>query len=236
MIKVFSLILIAVVIGFGVFFGVSRTDFLKISEIQIDGAAPKTEERLRSKLSSHIGQSFLNFSVAREMASLKQDPWVKDVEIHRVLPQKIAVHITERTPVALIGNGQGRFNYIDETNTVIDSNAEVSELTKYPALFGFTGKEKDSLREQALWLLKSLPPDGFVSHRDVSEISFDHERGFQITLAKTRLVVDLGKENLPVHLDRARKVVQYLDEHQIQASKVDSDYAKKVLVKVRKGR
>jgi hypothetical protein len=37
-------------------------------------------------------------------------------------------------------------------------------------------------------------------------------------------------------MDRARRVVQYLDQHNINASRVDSDYVKKVLVKVRKGR
>jgi cell division protein FtsQ len=220
----------------GAYFGIKTTDVLKIKTIEVIGVSPPTAERLKLKLNSQIGKSFWKFPIATEVSLLKEDPWIESVEIRREMPGNIAVFAREKVPVALIGNGKGIFNFVDSNSHIIQAKGSPLDLARLPALFGFDGSSKDSLREQAVKLLKNLPEDGFVSHRDVSEISFDDEHGFQMTLAKTGLVVELGKESLPVRVDRSRKVVQYLDEHQISAVKVDSDYSKKVLVKVRKGR
>jgi len=234
--KTILLLLILVIFGGGLFIGLTRSDFVKLHDIVITGASPQTEARIRPHLISKIGESIWKFPVEKIAENIRRDPWVESVEIRRQIPQTLLINIHERKPVAVLGNGQGSFKYLDELNTVIESKPDVRDLSRYPTFFGMYTPDKIKLREQALALLKTLPAEGFISRKDISDVSYDDEHGYQMTLSKTGILVELGKEDLPLRIDRARKVVQYLDQHHINATRIDSDYAKKVLVKVRKGR
>jgi cell division protein FtsQ len=219
--------------------GVKKTDLIKLKEIKFEGASTQNELRLRKKIGIQPGEAFWSKSIDAQAKNLKTDPWVEDVQIKRIFPATMLVQITERKPVAVLGNGKGQFKYLDGDNNIIDyaDSQNISQaVAKYPVLFGEKLLGDVSLREKALNLVKALPEEGSLSHKDVSDIEFDEEHGFQIRLAKTGILIGLGQDNLPLHLDRARRVVQYLDQHNINASRVDSDYSKKVLVKVRKGR
>ena len=155
--------------------------------------------------------------------------------MRRVFPSTIVIEVKERIPFAVINESNGKFKYLDMSNTIIDK-AEPEKIGPYPILVGHELRTNTSLRAEALDILKALPEEGLMSRHDVSDLRFDEEHGFQMRLAKSGILIDIGKENIPLHIDRARRVVQYLDQHSVNASRVDSDYAKKVLVKVRKGR
>jgi cell division septal protein FtsQ len=233
--KAATLLVFLGVVGYGFWRGIAHSDLLKVQNIVIEGASKTTEARIREHLDVKTGDPFWRIPVEKEAAVIKQDGWVESVELRRRFPGTIVVNVTERKPIAVTSNLKGRFEYVDENNNVID-RAQPDQISDYPVLAGAEFENDRDLRGQALALLKSLPDDGDLSKNEISEIQFHDEHGFQMTLSKTRTVIDLGRENIPLHLDRARRVVQYLQQHNINASHVDSDYAKKVLVKVRKDR
>jgi cell division septal protein FtsQ len=234
-IKPVILILVIVSVITGLWQGIVKTDLIKLKDIKVVGADPATEIRLRKIITIRVGSPLWSKSVENQADILKTDPWVESAQVRRVFPNTLVVEIKERTPLAVVGNTRGQFKYVDKENNIIDS-ASPEKIGKYPILLGEKLSRDQSLREVALGILKNLPPDGILSLHDLSDIQFDDEHGFQIRLAKSGMVVDIGKEDIPLHMDRARRVVQYLDQHNINASRVDSDYVKKVLVKVRKGR
>jgi len=229
------LILILVLFALGLWQGVNKTDALKLKSIQILGASTATENRLRKLLTINRGDSLWGKSVEAQAELAKRDPWVEKAQVKRLFPNTLSVEVKERTPFAVLNEGDGRFKYVDSNNVVIDK-AEPEKIGQYPVLVGRELRTNLNLRAQALLLLKSLPEEGLMSRSDVGDLGFDVEHGFQMHLARSGILIDVGKENIPLHIDRARRVVQYLDQHNINASRVDSDYAKKVLVKVRKGR
>jgi cell division septal protein FtsQ len=92
------------------------------------------------------------------------------------------------------------------------------------------------LRLQGVEILKALPNEGRLSLKDTSEVRYDDQHGFLLTLQKPKLQVELGKEDLALKLDRARRVAEYIEQHGINASRIDADYGKKVLVKVQSSR
>ena len=134
--------------------------------------------------------------------------------------------------MAVVGSGRGDLKLMDASNHIID-DAKSSHLADLPIILGTAFIKNQSLRQQALDLYKSLPSEGVLSQRDVSNVEFDDEHGFQLRLTRKAMLVDLGKDEFGFKIDRARRVVQYLDQHQIDALRIDADYAKKVLVKVR---
>ena len=234
--KVFRIFLLVVFVGIvaaSIWEESFDSDGMKVHSISVQGASGTTETRIRQSLENMMGRPLWQLPVEQAAGKVKQDPWVDSVTIHRQFPHTLAVTVKERKPVAVMGDGAGKFNYVDDSNTIID-RAPVSETARYPVLLGSNFEKDSGLRAQGLALLKSLPDEGLISQKDISDLRFDNEHGFQLTLAQTGVVIDIGKENLPLHLDRARRVVQYLNEHKINALRLDSDYAKKVLVKVRK--
>lgn len=233
--KPIILILLFVFFVGGLWQGIQKTDLLKLKTIQVTGAAPATEARLRKIITVNPGDSLWEKSVEKQAEIAKRDPWVEKAQVRRVFPNTIVIEVKERTPFAVVNESSGQFKYLDSSNTIIDK-AEPEKIGRYPILVGHDLRTNANRRGEALDILKSLPEEGFVSRHDVSDLRFDEEHGFQIRLAKSGILIDIGKENIPLHIDRARRVVQYLDQHSVNASRVDSDYAKKVLVKVRKGR
>jgi cell division protein FtsQ len=233
--KVLVLVSLLLFIGGGLWLGLNKTDLLKIENIRVEGASAKTEMRLRKILTLKPGDGLWSKAINHQASLINSDPWVDSAEIHREFPRTLVIDIKERKPVAVLGDGKGDFKYVDSSNHVID-RAEPAKIGVYPLILGTAFVGKTDLRAQALELIDSLPKEGVLSREDLSDIQFDEDRGFQIRLNKSGLLVDVGRDNIPLHIDRARRVVMYLDQHNINATHIDSDYAKKVLVKVRKGR
>jgi len=233
--KFFALMAFAVVVGVGFWRGVSKSDLLKVQNIMIEGASKQTEERIRKNSGIIRGESFWKIPVQTEAARIKKDGWVDAVEVSRRFPGSVVISVREKKPVAITSNGRGQFKFVDSDSNIID-NAQPDQIGDYPVLTGPQFEGNKDLRAKALDLLKSLPDQGALSKSDVSELQFRDDHGFQLTLSQSGTLVELGKDNIPLHVDRARRVVQYLNQHGINATHVDSDYAKKVLVKVRKDR
>lgn len=222
-------------IGGGLYLGFQQTSLTQISEIKFKGASEETVNRLQHLLTIKVGDPFWEIPIAKEAEILSQDPWVKKVDFNRQLPNILIINVVERKPLAVLGTKKGRFKFVDSSNKIID-RARPGQIGGYPILMGRNLIRDMEKREKALNLVKSLPSKGVLSRLDVSEIYFKKNHGFQIVLGKTRSTINIGKNNLALHLDRSRRVAEYLKKHEINASHIDADYAKKVLVKVRKAR
>lgn len=212
---------------------VFNSEAMRTQEIKIDGASADTAARIQNTLRPAIGVPLWKVPVDEAASRIKNDPWVDAVDVTRSYPNTLEVSVRERRPFAIVGSGEGLFRYVDDASNIID-RAPVTSTAQYPLLIGRDFENDSNLRTNAIALLKSLPSEGLVSRSDISDLQYDDEHGFRMTLEKSGIVVQIGKENLPLHLDRARRVVQYLNDHGINATRVDSDYAKKVLVKVHK--
>lgn len=228
-----SLVIIAVV-AYGTYLSLFVSQLTKVSHVTIIGAQDSIKPQIEKLHGIKNTTSFWDVEVEKVAANIKKHDWVEAVEIKKVFPNEIMIFITQRQPHAVLNKGNGKFDYIDETGFVFGP-AETADLSEKVILSGKSFNEKPELRMPVVELIKQLPSTGTLSFDDISEVKFEREKGYQILLSKTGMKIDLGKENLPVRIDRARKVVQYLESHQINASHVDADYAKKVLVKVRKG-
>ncbi|MBK9294587.1 MAG: cell division protein FtsQ/DivIB [Oligoflexia bacterium] len=233
--KIFLSIVIILGITYATYTSLFKSDFTKIKKVTISGVADKIIPDLKRMYSGLENQSFWKVDVIAVAEKIKTHPWVQDVEIKKLFPNEIAILITQREPSALINNSKGVFNYVDGQGHVFGP-AETIDVTEKIILSGKELMDKSQTREPILEVIQNLPQTGALSHQDISEIKYQSEKGYQILLSKTGIVVDLGKENLPLRVDRARRVVQYLEDHKINASHVDADYSKKVLVKVRKPR
>ena len=107
-----------------------------------------------------VGQESLSrnvFSVSLEeaKAKLEQIPWVEQATVMRLLPNRVAVNIVERTPVAFAQIGP-RISLIDANGVVMGMPADRKTKYSFPVIRGITEAEPLSSRAAAMKIYNRL--------------------------------------------------------------------------------
>jgi cell division protein FtsQ len=82
-----------------------RTPLLEVRTVRVAGASETPTAQVAAAAGIHEGQQLVDVplrAAARRVAAL---PWVGRVQIHRSLGGTVAIRVTERTPAAVVGEG-----------------------------------------------------------------------------------------------------------------------------------
>jgi len=192
-------------------------------------------DKLNLELSAYKGQSLWRLSLSGVSDKLKAKSWIKDFRISRSWPNGLDVEIEPKTLSLL---------YVDQTRLalgfvrpVTNDGALLPEVdtTQAPPLAMLKGEVfvKDlAKRKIAIELLKSLPEDGKLSHKIISEIGFDSKEGYWVEVAKSNIKIKLGDDQFAVKSARVSQVLDYLEKRDLKARVIDANLSKKVLVRL----
>lgn len=117
--------------GAGISYGENRllSAGFGVEHIDIDGARFSSENEVRQVLGVEKGELVFAVNLKAARARVESLGWVRKASVTRLLPNRIAVVITERTPFAVWQNQQ-KFNLISAQGVVI----RAADLTLYNAL------------------------------------------------------------------------------------------------------
>ncbi|SHH92951.1 Cell division septal protein FtsQ [Sporobacter termitidis DSM 10068] len=108
------LIIVIVIFGISVFF--------RISDIEVKGAGKYTVDQIISASGIKIGDNLVFIDPGAVAAAIKTNlPYLSDVQISKIVPDKIAINVTESQPLAAVS--------VDNTWYIIDQKARVLEKT-----------------------------------------------------------------------------------------------------------
>ena len=93
-----------------------------IKTLIVIGASPKVEKLIKANLGVKEGDSIFKLSTTKLLNNLMNIGWIKDVSIHKVLPNIIKIEVRERVPIAIY--------YHNKTYTLIDKNGNFIEDVK----------------------------------------------------------------------------------------------------------
>lgn len=217
--------------------------FFAVEEVNIQ-VMTKTEQlnfskpyldQLNAELNIYKGQSLWRLSLSQISNKLKSKTWIKDFRISRSWPQGLVVEIEPKILSLL---------YVDQkrlaegfVRPVTNDGALLPEVdtTQAPPLAMLKGEVfvKDAAkRKTAVELLKSLPEEGKLSHKIISEIGFDSKEGYWVEVAKTNIKIKLGEDQFAVKSARVSQVLDYLEKRDLKARVIDANLSKKVLVRL----
>lgn len=117
--------LIIIVIATAVFALVSP--IFNIIDIEVTGNKSVSTEKIIGLSGINIGENVFKINKRNVVKEIKNDGYIENVNIYRILPNKIKIEIEERTPTFLIENGNG-YTYINNQGYILEVSNEKIDL------------------------------------------------------------------------------------------------------------
>lgn len=179
-----------------------------VRTIEIAGAVHTSRAELDRITKQYVNLNLFRIDIARVQKDLGGLGWVRRIDIEKKLPDTLRIRITERTPVALVRNGE-RLSYVDEQGAPfaelspsagdddlpVITDAEGGELARTVALL-----RELRTTDRELWSRVSevwpIPPRGFALYdRELGAVVYANAND---VVAKWRdLYALLAAENNP---------------------------------------
>jgi cell division protein FtsQ len=237
--------IVALAVGFAVYQAAiyllySPSVRLKSSDqIEIRGNRFVPPEAIAEKFSADMGRSVVRVPLTERREALESLPWVEQAHVQRVMPNRIRVEITERTPVAFLRTGSD-LSLVDAKGVILERPAD-GEF-RFPVVGGFGESTLRDAREQRMNLyvqfmkeIEAVQPgaDDHVSEADLSDAA-----DLRVTLAglgapsgsARPVLVHFGDSDFG---NRYHLLAENIDQWRASAGSVDSvdlRFARQVVV------
>ncbi len=211
----------------------------RADQIEVRGNRFVPPEAIVEKFSADMHRSVVRVPLGERRKALESLPWVEHADVQRVLPDRIRVEITERTPVAFL-RGANELSMLDTYGMILDRPVE-GEF-RFPVVSGIGEFMPREVRERRMNLFvqfmkeieQALP--GADDH--ISEVDLSDATDIRATL--TGLGVALGNSSpILVHFgdsdfaNRYQLLAENIDQWRASAGHVDSvdlRFARQVVV------
>ena len=110
-------------LGWQAFQLVTHAELFQISGVDVKGAQQIDESELKAIAGVFTGRNIFRVDLEEAVRRARSNPWVRDVRVHRSLPNRISMVFTERVPSAVLDTGAGRY-VMDNDGVVIERLAK----------------------------------------------------------------------------------------------------------------
>ena len=101
-------------LGWNFFTFIFSSSFCNIENVIIKGNDYLSEDRIFYKSGIQLGENIFRLDLIKSKDSLMQEPWIKEVEVKRVIPNKIIISIKERKPAVIVHTRKEYFSSTKE--------------------------------------------------------------------------------------------------------------------------
>jgi cell division protein FtsQ len=200
--------------------------------VEIAGVKNASRAHVMEVAGADIGRNIFFVPLDERKKQLEQIPWVEEASVMRLLPNRIAVTIHERTPVAFAQIGS-RISLIDANGVVMGLPANRQTKYSFPVIRGITDTEPLSSRSAAMKIYNRLVSElgategeGTASSstnyvKQLSEVDLSDPENVKVTANDPggTMVVHLGAQDF---LPRYKLYVTHIAEWRQQFQNVQS--------------
>jgi cell division protein FtsQ len=200
--------------------------------VEIAGVKNASRAHVMEVAGADIGRNIFFVPLDERKKQLEQIPWVEEASVMRLLPNRIAVTIHERTPVAFAQIGS-RISLIDANGVVMGLPANRQTKYSFPVIRGITDTEPLSSRAAAMKIYNRLvselgategenaAPSSANYVKQLSEVDLSDPENVKVTANDPggTMVVHLGAQDF---LPRYKLYVTHIAEWRQQFQNVQS--------------
>jgi cell division protein FtsQ len=213
----------------------------RAEQIELRGNHYVSRGAVLEKFVDDRGRSVLRVPLEERRASLEEIPWVEQVSVQRVLPNRIRVELVERTPVAFLRWGN-ELALADAFGVILAR--PIGERFQFPVIAGITDSQtrKESERRMRLYLqfMKEIEVVRPGAGQRVSEVDLSDAKDLRTVLtgfnpagaggSANTLLVHFGESDFE---NKYRILVENFPQWRVSAGSlesVDLRYAGQVVV------
>ncbi|MBZ5660771.1 MAG: FtsQ-type POTRA domain-containing protein [Acidobacteriia bacterium] len=208
-------------------------------QIQIEGNRFVSRDAITEKFSADLGRSVVRVPLEDRRKALESLPWVEQAGVQRVLPNRIRVEITERSPVAFLRTA-GDLSLVDSHGMILERPAD-GEF-RFPVVSGIGESMTRELRELRMntyvQFMKDIELAAPGADDHVSEVDLSDAADLRATLTglgpatggAAPVLVHFGDSNFG---ERYRMLSENIAQWRSSAGSVDSvdlRFARQVVV------
>jgi len=211
---------------------------LKPDQIELSGNRIVSREAVLQQFVHDRNRSVLRIPLDVRRSQLEQIPWVESASVQRILPNRLRIELTERTPVALARNGN-ELALIDAHGVVLDRPR--GEDLHFPIVTGVSEDLPRDQREKRMQTYEAFMKDvdlvrGGSSDR-VSEIDLSNPKDLRVVM--TGLASANDSQAVTIHFGSSeftgkyKMLVDNFSQWQANAGHVQSidlQYSRQVVV------
>ncbi len=227
----------------GTLYHLNHTGFFNVENIEIVYEETADDQKsfliplvaeLKNNMADYQRVSLWSLPLSKVSAEIANYKWIETSSIKRSWPNTLTITVRpyEVKLLYMVGKS-GKLLPVTKTGNFLDP-IETSQAPDVALLDGEAFAKKPELRKKAVEIIAALPDEGSFSKKTVSEVRYDKQDGFWMTLIRTGVRVKIGEDQVALKASRVSQVVDYLDSHQFDARDIDANLSKKVLVKLRK--
>jgi cell division protein FtsQ len=212
------------------------------SNIQIGGNQNVTRAQVLTVFGADLERNIFRVPLAERRADLERLPWVAHATVMRLLPNRIRVAVTERTPVAFVRQGS-HIGLVDANGVLLDMPEDAAGDPHYsfPVLTGLSEQDPLSTRAARMAIyqrfMQDLDSTGERNTRNLSEVDVSNPEDVKAVVASggSDILVHFGDEQF---LERFHEFEQHLPEWKQQYPKLasaDMRYERQVVLEMQPG-
>ena len=211
---------------------------LKSDQIELLGNHIVSREAVLQPFARDRNRSVLRIPLDARRSQLEQLPWVESASLQRILPNRIRVELTERTPVAFLRNGN-ELALIDAHGVILD-RPEGEDL-HFPVITGLSDSMPREEREKRMQTYQEFLRDADLvrsgSSDRISEVDLSNAKDLRVVL--TGLASANDSQAVTIHFGysdftgKFRMLVENFAQWQANAGRVQSidlQYSRQVVV------
>ncbi len=211
---------------------------LRPDQIELNGNRVVSREAVLQQFVHDRNRSILRVPLEARRSQLEQIPWVESASVQRILPNRLRIELTERTPVAFARNGN-ELAMIDAHGVILDRPR--GEHLHFPIVTGVSEELPRDQREKRMQTYEEFLKDvdlvrgGSSDH--VSEIDLSNPKDLRVVM--TGLASATDAQAVTIHFGsgeftgKYKMLVDNFSQWQANAGRVQSidlQYSRQVVV------
>ena len=211
---------------------------LKPDQIELTGNHIVSREAVLQQFVHDRNRSVLRVPLESRRGQLEQIPWVESASVQRILPNRLRIELTERTPVAFVRNGN-ELALIDTHGVILDRPR--GEELHFPIVTGVSEEVPRDQREKRMQaceeFLKAIDLVRSGSSDRVSEIDLSNPKDLRVVM--TGLANPSDSQAVTIHFGsgeftgKFKMLIDNFSQWQANAGRVQSidlQYSRQVVV------
>ena len=211
---------------------------LKPEQIELTGNHVVAREAILKQFAQDRNHSVLQIPLDTRRSQLEQIPWVESASVQRILPNRIRIELSERTPIAFARNAN-ELALIDAHGVILDRPRDAD--LQFPIVSGVSEDVQRDQREKRMQLYQEFMKDIELvrggSSQNVSEVDLSILKDLRVVM--TGLASATDAQAVTVHFgssDFSGKYKMLVDNfsqwqaHTGRVQSIDLQYTRQVVV------